>query len=250
MAMFSDAYQAEVAAVFSRETQEAQSVAILTQTGDEHSEVLSEVFATHFTALGGSVVAWEQYNASDTDFTPQLTRIAAEVPDVIFLPGSAPEVPLIVEQARQTPQPYASGITATFLGSNRWDSPAITQHQSMRDSFYIGAFAFEASQEFPPPPDAIFIASEIQFIAGYTSMFGIPPDGSAAIGYDVVKLVVTAMRRAGQAVPSMIRDQIAATHQYRGATTFIGYDENRIPTKNAIVLRIDDEPYFHQRFDP
>lgn len=67
----------------------------------------------------GIIVASETYSTGDTDFTNQLTAIAAEAPDVIFMPGFVPEVPLAIKQARTIPQKGASGITATFLGG-RW----------------------------------------------------------------------------------------------------------------------------------
>ena len=250
MTTFTDSYQAQVMAGFARQTLNAVKAAILTQTSNPHSEELSALFATDFTALGGQVVARENYAAGDTDFTAQLTRITDEAPDVIFVPGSAPEVPLIVQQARRTPQPNASGITAKFLGSNRWDTPAVFNQPVMRDNFYSGVFAAEFPKAIQKHPNAIFTESETHFISAYTDMFGIKPDGAAALGYDAVRLVVTAMRRAGEAKAATIRDQIAATRNYRGATTILEFDENRRPTKNAIVLHIGDEPHFQQRFEP
>ena len=250
---FTDAYQAEVMATFARETLNAGGAAILTEIDNAHSEELSELFATHFRAFGGTVVAQETYHAGDTDFTEHLTRIAQHAPDVIFMPDGAPEVPLAVQQARQIPQPNANAISAAFLGSSRWDTPEVYDievHPWMEDHFYSGIFAAEFPEQIQEPPNTVFTESEAYFISAYTAMYGIQPDGPAALGYDAVRLVVTAMRRAGEAEGEAIRDQIAATHGYKGATLIQEYDENRHPTKNAIVLRIGDEPHFHQRFDP
>ena len=69
-------------------------------------------------------------------------------------------------------------------------------------------------------------------------MFGIQPDGPAALGYDAARLVVTAMRRADDPNGSAIRGQIDATHGYQGAMVIEAYDDNRHPTKNAVVLHI------------
>ncbi|MCZ6680451.1 MAG: hypothetical protein O7E52_24740, partial [Candidatus Poribacteria bacterium] len=66
-----------------------------------------------------------------------------------------------------------------------------------------------------------------------------------------LKLVVQAMRRADQLEPASIRDQIAATRGYTGATTLIGYDSNRHATKSAVILRIQGgQVRFHQQIEP
>ena len=50
-------------------------------------------------------------------------------------------------------------------------------------------------------------------------MFGIAPEKAAAMGYDALKLVATAMQQAGSMKKAVVRDQIAATRGYQGATT-------------------------------
>lgn len=94
IAAFSDEFQGEVMARFARESLRAQTAALLTDKADPYVEGLSKFFEESFTALSGRIVASEIYSAGDTDFTEQLTAIAQEAPDVIFMPGFAPEVPL------------------------------------------------------------------------------------------------------------------------------------------------------------
>ena len=82
-------------------------------------------------------------------------------------------------------------------------------------------------------------------------MFGVPPDGPGALGYDALKLVVQAMRRADGLDAVAIRDQIAVVRSYTGATTLIGYDSNRHATKSAVILRIQGgQVRFHQQIEP
>ena len=69
-------------------------------------------------------------------------------------------------------------------------------------------------------------------------MVGVAPDGGSALGYDALRLVVLAMRRADELIPTAVRDEIAATRDYSGATVISHYDENRHTTKSAVINRI------------
>ncbi|MCZ6677422.1 MAG: ABC transporter substrate-binding protein, partial [Candidatus Poribacteria bacterium] len=251
MAAFTDDFQGKVMAQFADRELRASTAAVLTQEGDVFSEGLSQTFIDNFTGFGGNVVAHEFYTSGDTDFTVQLTAIAQFAPDVIFMPGFVPDVPLAIKQARTIPQPNATGITATFLGADSWDDPELLSmgSQAVEGSFFSSAFS--AAPPTSGQTGATLNESARQFISAYQSMFGRSPDGPGALGYDALKLVVQAMRRADQLEPAAIRDQIAATRGYTGATTLIGYNSNRHATKSAVILRIQGgQVQFHQQIEP
>jgi len=242
LASFSDNFQGEVMARFARESLQARTAALLTDEGDAYVAGLSKIFNQYFADLGGTIVAREIYSAGDTDFTSQLTAIAAEAPDVIFMPGFVPEVPLAINQARTIPQKGASGITATFLGGDGWEDPELVSMGgvAIEGSYFSNFFS-------PDTPDA----SAVAFVGAYQSMFGITPDGATAMGYDAVKLVATAMRRAGSLDKTAIRDELASTRGYKGATSLLSYDENRHPTKSAVIMRIQNgRVKLHQQVEP
>ena len=242
LAAFSDNFQGEVMARFAREELNAQTAALLAQAEELYSTGLSDIFEANFTALGGTIVAREFYAGGDTDFTAPLTAIADQAPDVIFMPGFVPEVPLAAKQARTIPQRNAAGITATFLGADGWDDPDLVPmgDKAIEGGYFSNLFAPETQDE-----------TGREFVRAYRSMFGITPDGLAAMGYDALRLVATAMRRAGAADKAAVRDQIAATRGYKGATSLLSYDENRHPTKSAVILTIQDgRVRFHQQVEP
>ena len=90
-----------------------------------------------------------------------------------------------------------------------------------------------------------------QFITAYTSIFQVPPAGGAALGYNGVRLVIQAMRRAENLTPSAIRDQLAATMHYSGVTFISSYDENWHPNKSAVINQIvNGEARFYRLIDP
>ena len=241
MAAFTDDFQGMAMAAFTLQDLEAKTAAVLTHKGDVYSEGLSQTFIDSFTANGGEVVADEFYAAGDTDFTVQLTVVAEATPDVIFSTGFNPEVPLLVRQAREE-----VGITATFIGGDAWDNVALTEAAgaAIDGSFFSSGFSAEAD-----PSD--LGEDAYRFVTAYTAMFGMLPDGGAALGYDALRLVVQAMRRADNLTPTAIRDQLAATMNYSGATFISGYDENRHTSKSVVIKQIvNGEVQFHKLIDP
>jgi branched-chain amino acid transport system substrate-binding protein len=229
LAPFADTFQGEVMAKFARESLEAETAALLIQQGDPYTEGLAASFDQHFTALGGYVVVRESYSAGDTDFTPQLEAIAAQAPDVVFMPGFMPEVPLAIQQARTIPQPGASGIIATFLGGDGWESPNLAPlgGDAIEGSYFSTFFSPDTQDE-----------SAVDFVRSYRAVFSTAPDARAAMGYDALRLVVGAIRRAGSVEGTAIRDQLVATVGYEGATSIVSYDERRHPRKSAVIMEV------------
>ena len=241
MAAFTDDFQGKAMAQFASQDLEAKTAAVLTHTGEVYSEGLSRTFIDNFTAHGGVIVANEFYTAGTTNFTAQLTAIAEVAPDVVFSTGYIPEVPLAVRQAKEE-----FGITATFLGGDSWDNAGLidTAGTAVDGSFFSSGFSAEAE-----PSD--LGEDDYQFVTAYTAMFDEVPDGGAAGGYDALRLVVLAMRRADDLTTTTIRDQIAATENYSGATFISGYDENRHTSKSVVIKRIvNGEVLFHKLIEP
>ena len=240
MAAFTDDFQGVVMATFATQDLGAKTAAVLTRRESLYSEGLSQTFIDNFTALGGEVVHAQFYMRGDTDFTAQLTAIAESAPDVFFLPGFAAEIPLVVQQAKTL------GITGILLGGDSWDNASLISANSeiLEGSFFSSLFSADVA-----PGDLSEDAN--QFITAYTSIFKVAPAGGAALGYDGVRLIVQAMRRVDDLTPAAIRDQLAATMDYSGATFISGYDENRHPNKSAVINQIiDGEARFYKLIEP
>ena len=240
MSAFTDDFQGKVMARFAEQDLGAKTAAVLTRKESLYSEGLSQTFIDNFTAFGGEIVQAQFYMRGDTDFTTQLTAIAESAPDVFFLPGFSAEIPLVVEQARTL------GITGILLGGDSWDNAALIANSgAILEGSYFSTFFWA-----DVPPGSLSKDAH-QFIDTYTSIFGIPPDGGAALGYDALRLTVQAMRRAPELTPTEIRDQIAATKNYSGATFISGYNHNRHAAKSAFINRIvDGEARFHKLIQP
>ena len=240
MAAFTDDFQGKVMATFATQDLGAKTAAVLTRSESIYSEGLSQTFIDNFTALGGEIVHAQSYIRGDTDFTAQLTVIAEAAPDVLFLPGFAAEIPLVVEQAK------VLRITGILLGGDSWDNAPLIADNSeiLEGSFFSSLFSADIA-----PGD---LGEDVdRFITAYTSIFEVAPAGGAALGYDGVRLVVQAMRRAANLTPATVRDQLAATVDYSGATFISGYNENRHPNKSAVVNQIvNGEARFYKLIEP
>lgn len=244
MGAFTDPYQAGVMAGFAIQELGATTAGVLTETGETYSQRLTEVFVKEFTDQGGTIGVHQFYETGATDFTEQLTAIAAVEPalDVVFLPGLGPEFLLAVKQAKATD----INIPATFLGGDGWDRPDLVDiaGPAAEGSFFANHFSAEGIPEQ--------LGEEAtRFITAYTSRFGIAPDGPASLGYDAANIIIEAMKRAPDLTPAAIRDQIQATQNYKGATILSHFDENRHAIKSAVVNTVKDgKIQLHQAIAP
>ena len=230
-------FQGKVMASFAMNPDElgAKTAATVYEEGDDYSIDLVQAFEAAFREIGGQIVHSGSYAAGDTTFTTLLTEIHDAAPDVIFFPGHQPEVPLLINEARQV------GITATFLGGSAWDDRerflSILDDNSVLDgSYYPTNFSVAT-------PD-----TEVQeFVQGYMALFEGPPDGVAASGYDAMRLLARAIEKAGSLDPVAVRDKFAEVSGYKGATTISYYDENRHPVKSLTIQTISDGQVAHYK---
>lgn len=229
LSALTDAYQAKLLAKFATETLKAKTAALLTEErhepGEAYSAGLSRFFSENFTALGGEVVAQQFYVPGDTDFTTQLTAINEAAPDVVFIPGFIAEVAAAVQQGKET-----LGMTATFLGGDGWDHPALITKggAAVENTYFVSQFwALPITEQTPEEAK--------KFVAAYNEMFGTNPKIGAAMAYDAFMILAQAIARAENLTGPAIREQIAATTDYRGAIGLSSYDENRHPIKRGAI---------------
>ena len=242
MAAFTDQFQGRVVADFAFETLGVTTAAVLTQRGEVYSEGIGEFFVDHFRRSGGTVVADRSYERGATDFAAHLAAVAAGAPAVLFMPGPVEEVVLLTAQARALPLHDAGGEPTVFLGADAWDNPALLENEqaSVEGSFF--------SAQFSPDTDE---PTARAFVEAYRARFGIPPTGGDAVSYDAVRLFLQAAARAGSLEGDAIRQELLATEQYAGATFISHYNEDRHPTKSAVIMTIENGmKRFYQQVDP
>ena len=224
---FTDPFQGRLLATFARNSLEAQRVAILSDVSQAYSVGLAQFFREPWLAGGGTIVADEKYNGGEKDFRAQLTTIKAANPDAIMVPGYYTDVGLIVAQARQL------GITAPLFGGDGWEAPeliGIAGAEALEGTYYSTHFSPESTEPLSR-----------RFVEAYSAEYGGQvPDAMAALGYDSVHVLADAIRRAGSTESQALRDALAATREFSGATGLTTLDENRDASKPAVIITVKD----------
>lgn len=228
---FIDPFQGEVMAKFSANNLKAKRAAILYDFNSDYSRGLFQFFKRSFTSLGGQIVTEQSYTQGDRDFSGQLTAIRAVNPDVIYVPGYYGEVGVISNQAKQL------GIKAPLLGGDGWDAPQLWElgGASLNGNYISNHYSVD------DPSPAIQ-----KFVADYKSRFNILPDALAALGYDSMKVLADAIKRAGTTESGKLRDAIAQTKDFAGVTGNITIDQDRNAVKPAVVLKLQDSKFVYE----
>ncbi|AWW25286.1 ABC transporter substrate-binding protein [Acetobacterium carbinolicum] len=225
---FLDPFQGTVMANYAYKNLNAKKVAIIQEVSNDYSVGLAKFFTDSFVQLSGdpnAIVATGNYNTNDQDFNGILTNIKASNPDVIFAPGNFTESALIIKQAR------ALGITAPFIGGDTWET---NEFITVGGADVEGAVMSTFFDDTNPLTEA-----GKTFVAEYKKTY---PDRDniaavTALGYDGYMMTLDAIERAGSADPVAIRDALAKTADFEGATGMITIDENGDATKNEAIIK-------------
>jgi branched-chain amino acid transport system substrate-binding protein len=228
---FIDPFQGEVMAKFSANNLKAKRAAILYDFNSDYSRGLYQFFKRSFTQLGGQIVSEQSYTQGDRDFSGQLTAIRSSNPEVIYVPGYYGEVGVIANQTKQL------GIKAPLLGGDGWDAPQLWQlgGASLNGDYISNHYSVD------DPSPAIQ-----KFVADYKGRYNILPDALAALGYDSMKVLADAIKRAGTTENVKLRDAIAQTKNFPGVTGQITIDGDRNAVKPAVVLKLQDGKFVYE----
>jgi len=221
---FIDPFQGTVCAKFARKLG-AKKAAVLTDVSKDYSLGLAKSFKEEFLKEGGVITGQQSYSGGDKDFSAQLTAVKADNPDIIFLPAYYTEAPLIIRQARQL------GITVPFIGGDGWDSPELVAvgGPAVEGCYFSNHFSNQSTDP-----------KVVEFVKAYRAKYNTDPDAMVALGYDSLKLLADAMKRAGTTDPAKVTAALAATKDFDGVTGKITLDAHRNPNKPAVILQVKD----------
>ena len=237
-ACFIDPFQGQVAANFSLNNLKAKTAAVIIDQKSDYSKGLADSFVTNFKKGNGTITGTEQYVAgSDKDFRSILTRIKAENPDMVWLPGYYQEVGLIVKQAREL------GMKMPFMGGDGWDDPQLFNiagnSDVLNNTFYVDHVATD------DPALATFVSD-------YKAKFNSAPNAMAALGYDAANLLVKAIDDAKSTDSEKIRTALENMKGFKGVGGEITIDpKTHNPQKSAVIIaNKDGKPVFVTRVAP
>ncbi len=221
---FNDKFQGGALANFASGTLKAKKVAILTDVKSDYSKGLAKSFKDKFGTSGGTLGIELDFNGGDKDFKGQLTAIKSDAPDAIFLPGYYNDVALICIQAKQL------GMNIPIFGGDGWESESLlTIGKDAMEGHY---FSTHCSIEQPTPEMTAFVAA-------YKNRFnGKSPDAMAVLGYDSAMVLADAIKRANTTESAALRDAIAATKDFSGASGKFSLNADRDAVKALVFIQI------------
>lgn len=219
---FIDPYQGETMADYAYKKLGAKTAAVLYNASDDYSVGLTDAFVSTADQLGLQIVAKESYAKGDVDFKSQLTKIAGQNPDVLFIPVYYEDVALIVQQAK------SAGISAQLLGADGWDGvlDKVEDKSVLEGAMYCCGFSLQSKDE-----------KVQEFIQKYTDKYGEAPKGFSAQGYDAAYLLVQAIKEAGSTDKAAVVEAMKNI-QFDGVTGHIVFDEERNPIKGVMINKL------------
>lgn len=224
-----DPFQGQALARFAIRSLKAKRAACLVDKTSDYSESLAIAFEKQLISEGGQIVKKQIYSGGDKDFAGQLVAIKASRPDVVYVPGYYDEVGLIARQAKQI------GLNKPLLGGDGWDNQTLWDlgGSALNGSYITHLYAVDN----PAPANK-------EFVARYKAQYGVEPDAFAALGYDALKLLADAVKRADTTRAPALRDALAGTKNFEGVTGRITMDQNRNASR-AVILRLENGKFVY-----
>jgi branched-chain amino acid transport system substrate-binding protein len=232
---FIDPFQGTVMANYAYNNLNARTAVIVQEVSNDYSVGLAKFFSDNFKRLTGnadSILTTVNYNTGDQDFSAQLTSIRSLNPDVIFAPGNYTESALVMKQAREL------DINVPVIGGDTWETPEFIDVGQERVEGAVFS-TFFASEVAATPVAEVFLKE-------YRSRYNKEPAAVTALGYDGYLVALDAIARAGSADPVKIRDAIAATKGFVGATGTTTLDENGDATKSAFIKAVEGGKFVYK----
>ncbi|MDF2634625.1 MAG: hypothetical protein K0R78_1499 [Pelosinus sp.] len=221
---FIDPFQGTVGANFVINSLKAKNAAVMIDNSSDYSKGLSKFFKDAFIKGGGSIAIEEAYLQNDQDFKTLLTKIKANNPDVIYVPGYYGEVGKIIKQAREI------GITVPFVGGDGWDSPKLAEiggPEALNNTFFTNHYSVEDNS---PKSKA--------FLDAFQKEYGQVPDAMAVLGYDAAYALVDAIKRANSTESEKIREALAKTKDFQGVTGALTLNDTHDAIKSAVIIEM------------
>jgi len=225
LACFGDNVQAAAGAEWAYYGLNARSVAIIYNKEHEYTRLLQGYFISRFTELGGKVNLIQSYKAKTLESTIHQLKVP-DTTDMIYLASWPDEVVDAVDLLK------ANGFMGPILGGDSFDAESIWQQNPGIDSVYYTTHAYLGADN----PDTTIT----DFRNAYFEAWGTYPDSFAALAYDAVRLILTAIKNAGTTDPDHVRLALSGIENFKGITGTISYGTgNRIPLKSVSLIGVN-----------
>ena len=196
---------------------------------NSYGRSLANAFEERAGERGVRIAARQSYDPnaapSAQGLEPVLTEWKGLEFDAILLAGETPHAAVFLAEAR------AHGITVPILGGDALGVPdLLAAGRAAEGTVIVAAFHPDA-----PAPEVR------RFSDAFRRRFGATPDAGAALGYDAVRVLADAIRRAGSASPERVAEALHATRAWPGVTGPFTYDgSGDLPDKPIFTVTVRD----------
>lgn len=196
-----------------------------------YTKSLSKYFVEHFKAIGGTVLAEDQYTQGDQDFSAQLSRLRKldPQPEVIFISSYMPDLGTIIRSIRE------AGISAPIMGGDSYDDPGLWDALGTKfgSDIYFVTHTWLGEGASPAARD---------FVKLYEAMYGEAPDTSfVATGWDTIMLMADAVKIAGSTDGAAVAKALESNEfgLLTGSLTYSDAAGGHYPRKAAALVELE-----------
>ena len=173
-----------------------------------------------FQQYGGKVLFDGSYMSKAVDFKDILKEVQNLKPDVVFVPGYSRDGGLLIKQA------VSMGIRTIFLGGDGFNQIGDYGGDAVEGTFY-------STHWHPDVPSEKSIHLQNIYKQKYKKKL---TNMNAPLAYDAFIVLVDAIRRANSLDRTKIRDVLAQTKDFQGATGYITFDEYGDPRNKEVII--------------
>jgi branched-chain amino acid transport system substrate-binding protein len=234
----SDTHQCEAIVNYALDELGLERIAIMYQS-DDYGTGGKDVAVELLQARGIEPVAVEAYDPNAKDMTAQLLKVKEGNPQALIMWTMYQQGALIARQARQM------GLSdVVLMGGGGLTNAKLYE---LAGDAVVGLL--NSQTFFPDKENASPVAKE--FIEAYEEKFGMLPDSNAAMSYDSMLILGEAMKAAGPDLDNVaIRDAIAATTNFPGATGVINIDENGDANRDMLIIGVTGDGGYEVVWQP
>jgi len=221
---FNDRFQGQMVAKFARETLDAGNAVVLKNLNEAYCMTLAEYFCRGFKQLGGKILLESGYKGDAVDFKNIISQIKPLHPDVIFIPGYSRDSGLFIKQS------VSQGLHSIFIGADAWDDIHRYAGDALEGSYCTAVWHPEMNNPSSQHVQKIF---QQRYHSDNINFSAVP-------WYDAFMLLSDAVDRAKSLDKDKIRDALAATRGFQGASGTITLDKNGDPVgKEMVILKYE-----------
>jgi branched-chain amino acid transport system substrate-binding protein len=275
LACFGDNAQAAASAQYATDQLGARTAAVLFDRDLDYTRLLARYFGRSLRAQGGSVLVTADFadpqeavkrlragargaQSSEDDADAGADEPAEDAgtssgpvgassdpdasaakADVLFVAAGPDDAPGLVARLR------AAGYRQPIMGGDSYDSEELVSAAEKTGgkvyyTTHAGVGMSSASRAIR------------RFDAYFQAAYGRPPQNAfAALGYDALGLVATAIRRADSVNPTKVREALQTTRHFPGVTGTLSYaGDERVPHKKVTMVCVGRRPVVVAQFTP